>query len=393
MTTPVLEKLLANAEQLRLDAVEEERLGMLSANTAAAVRDAGMIKMLQPKRYGGQEASPREFAETVMGLAALDPAAGWVSGVVGVHPWQLGFADARVQQEVWGEDDDTWMASPYAPQGIAVPEDGGYRLNGRWQFSSGTDFCQWVILGAMLGGDDGKVALPPTMLHVILPRTDYEIVADSWDVVGLRGTGSKDIIVEDAYVPGYRVMRGDDVLNGQAQVDAGCQDTLYRLPWSHVFPLGITSAIIGTAEGALTAHLNYQGSRADSMGSAVREDGNLLFAIGEAAADIAAARHALLANADRMWDIVASGRTPTFEDRAIGRATQVRAAWRAVGAVDALFARSGGNAIRSGGTLLRYWRDIHAGLNHVIHVPSNVYQASALAMLGIDPPPKLKFMI
>ena len=83
---------------------------MLTASTAAAIRDAGMIKMLQPKRYGGREAMPREFAETVMGLAALDPAAGWVSGVVGVHPWQLGFADPRGQQAIWGEDDDTWMA-------------------------------------------------------------------------------------------------------------------------------------------------------------------------------------------------------------------------------------------------------------------------------------------
>src|SRR5262245_42711171 len=137
MTTPVLEKLLANADQIRLDALEGERLCMLTAQTAATLRDAGMIKMLQPKRFGGQEATPREFAETVMGLAALDPAAGWVSGVVGVHPWQLGFADPLVQQEIWGEDDNTWVASPYAPQGIAVPVEGGYRLNGRWQFSSG----------------------------------------------------------------------------------------------------------------------------------------------------------------------------------------------------------------------------------------------------------------
>ncbi|CAN5493089.1 acyl-CoA dehydrogenase family protein [soil metagenome] len=393
MHTPVLEKLMANADQIRVEAIEGERLGKLSATTAAAIRDAGMIKMLQPKRYGGQEAIPREFAESVMGLAALDPAAGWVSGVVGVHPWQLGFADPRVQQEIWGEDDDTWMASPYAPQGIAVPTDGGYRLSGRWQFSSGTDYCRWVILGAMLGGPDGKVLGPPTMLHVILPRADYEIVEDSWDVLGLRGTGSKDVIVADAFVPDYRVMNGDDVLNGKAQLDAGCQDTLYRLPWSHVFPLGITSAIIGTAQGALGAHLDYQRSRSDSMGAAVREDSTLLFAIGEASADIDAARQALLANADRMWDIVATGKTPTFEERATGRAIQVRAAWRAVAAVDALFARSGGNAIRNRGTLQRYWRDIHAGLNHVIHTPGNVFQASSMAMLALDPPPKLKFMI
>ncbi|MBB3600384.1 alkylation response protein AidB-like acyl-CoA dehydrogenase [Mycolicibacterium sp. BK556] len=393
MTTPVLEKLLSNADQIRIDAQEAERLCMLTPRTAALLRDVGMIKMLQPKRYGGQEATPREFAETVMGLAALDPAAGWVSGVVGVHPWQLGFADPAVRQEIWGEDDNTWVASPYAPQGVAVPVDGGYRLSGRWQFSSGTDFCRWVILGAMLGDYDGKPQMPPTMLHVILPRSDYEIVADSWDTVGLRGTGSKDLIVREAFVPNHRVMNGDHVLNGQAQIDAGCQETLYRLPWSHVFPLGITSAIIGAAEGALSAHLEYQRSRSDAMGAAVRDDPIVLYAIGEASADIDAARNELLANADRMWNLVASGDTPTFEQRALGRRTQVRAAWRAVGAVDALFARSGGNAIRHGGTVQRYWRDVHAGLNHVIHVPNTVYQAATLVQLGIDPPPKMKFMI
>lgn len=393
MTTPVLEKLICAADQLRLDAVEEERLCRLTDATATTIRNAGMIKMLQPHKYGGQQASPREFAETIMGLAAINPSAGWVSGVVGVHPWQLGFADPRVREEIWGEDDDTWVASPYAPQGVAVPEGDGYRFNGRWQFSSGTDHCRWVILGAMLGGSDGTVAQPATMLHVILPRSDYEIVADSWDVIGLRGTGSKDIIVKDAFVPGYRVMDGDAVLDGRAQADAGCSETLYRLPWSHVFPLGISSALIGAAEGALAATVAYQRSRADAMGAAVREDPTLLYAIGEAAADIDGARNELLSNADRMWDLVDSGRTPDFEQRAAGRRTQVRAAWRAVSAVDELFARSGGNAIRSSGAVQRYWRDAHAGLNHVIHVPGGVYQASTMSMLGIDPPAKMKFMI
>lgn len=394
MTTDVLEKLLCVADRLRADALEEEGLCRLTDSTAAALRDAGMIKLLQPKRFGGSEARPREFAETVMGLAKLDPAAAWVSGVVGVHPWQLGFADPRVQEEIWGDDDDTWVASPYAPQGVAVPDGtGGYRLNGRWQFSSGTDFCRWVILGAMLGDEQGNVQTPPTMLHVILPRSSYEIVDESWDVVGLRGTGSKDIIVRDAAVPGYRVMNGDHVLDGRAQVEAGCTETLYRLPWSHVFPLGISAAVIGAAEGALAAHLDYQRGRSDAMGAAVRDDPALLYALGEASADIASARNDLLTNADTMWNIVAAGKTPTFEQRAVGRRTQVRAVWRAAGAVDSLFSRSGGNAIRQNGAVQRYWRDVHAGLNHVIHVPGGVYQAASMAVLGVDPPPKLKFMI
>ncbi|MGW6332344.1 hydroxylase [Nocardia rhamnosiphila] len=393
MMTRVLDNLAAIADQLRDQAPEAERLGRLPDSTAKLLKSAGPIRLLQPKKYGGFEAHPREFAESVMSAAALDPATGWICGIVGVHPWQLAFADPRVQEEVWGADNDTWMASPYAPTGIARPVDGGYIFNGRWQFSSGTDHCDWIFLGAMLGDAQGGIADPPTMLHMILPRADYEIVEDSWNVVGLKGTGSKDIVVKDAFVPSYRVMNGDQVIDGTAQREYGVTETLYKMPWSTMFPLGISAAVIGIAEGALAAHLDYQRGRVGAQGTAVKDDPYVLFAISEAAADINAARQELLANVDRIWGIVESGGEVDFALRAAGRRTQVRAAWRAVMAVDQIFARSGGNALRMDKPLQRYWRDAHAGLNHAIHVPSTVYHASALSSMGFDPAEHLRSMI
>lgn len=389
----MLDNIMQIAGDLRDQADEAEQLGRLPDETAKKLKAAGPIKLLQPAKYGGFQAHPREFAEAVMAVAALDGAAGWICGVVGVHPWQLAFADPKVQEEVWGTDDNTWIASPYAPTGIAVPTDGGYRFSGRWQFSSGTDHCDWIFLGAMLGDADGAIANPPTMLHMILPRSDYEIVDDSWNVVGLKGTGSKDIIVRDAFVPDYRAMNGDHVIDGTAQREARVTEPLYKMPWSSMFPLGITAAVIGIAEGALAAHLDYQRDRVGAIGTAVRDDPYVLYAIGEAAADINAARQELLANVDRLWDVVESGCEVTFDDRTIGRRTQIRAAWRAVMAVDQIFARSGGNALRMDKPLQRFWRDAHAGLNHAIHVPSTVYHASALTSLGLEPPEPLRKMI
>ncbi|MYR06913.1 hydroxylase [Gordonia sp. SID5947] len=388
-----LDNIAALADEIRGQADEAERLGRLPDETAKKLKAAGPIRLLQPKKYGGYEAHPREFAETVMAAASLDGATGWVCGIVGVHPWQLAFADPKVQEEVWGTDNDTWMASPYAPTGIAVPVDGGYIFNGRWQFSSGTDHCDWIFLGAMLGTAEGAIAEPMTMLHMILPRSDYQIVDDSWNVVGLKGTGSKDIIVKDAFVPAYRVMNGDQVIDGTAQREYGVTETLYKMPWSNMFPLGISAAVIGIAEGALAAHLDYQRDRVGAQGTAIKDDPYVLFAVGEAAADINAARQELLATVDAMWDIVDAGKEVSFEQRAAGRRTQVRAAWRAVMAVDQIFARSGGNALRMDKPLQRFWRDAHAGLNHAIHVPSTVYHASALSSLGIDPPEQLQKMI
>lgn len=391
MADRVIDRVSDQADQLRELAWEAERIGRLPDESVKTLKSAGVMRLMQPTRYGGMEAHPREFAETVMATAALDPACGWVAGVVGIHPWLLAFAEEKVQEEIWGEDADTWIASPFSPSGVARPVTGGYRFGGRWQFSSGTDHCDWIFLGAMVGDDDGVPLTPPRMLFLILPRDDYEIVDDSWNVIGLKGTGSKDVIVRDAFVPNHRVM--PSVMDGVTELHSESENTLYHLPWSMMFPLGLTGAVIGMAEGALAAHLDYQRHRVNAVGTAIRDDPYVLSAIAEAAADINAARQELLANVDAMWSLVDSGGRVSFADRAIGRRTQIRAAWRAVAAVDQIFARSGGNALRADTPLQRYWRDAHAGLNHVTHVPGTTFHASALCELGIEPGGPLRAMI
>jgi 3-hydroxy-9,10-secoandrosta-1,3,5(10)-triene-9,17-dione monooxygenase len=360
---------------------------------AKSMKQAGVIRMLARKKYDGFESHPREFAETVMKTASIYGSAGWVAGIVGVHPWQLALADQRVQDEILGSDTDTWQASPYMPGGIAIPVDGGYVMSGRWQFSSGTDHCDWIFLGAMVGDQEGRPLMPPQGLHVILPRADYEIVQDSWDVVGLRGTGSKDIIVTEKFIPDYRVMDGNGVIDGTVQKEYGATETLYKMPWSTMFPLGITSATIGIAEGVLAAGIAYQRERIGATGTAIKDDPYTLHALGEAASEIDAARQQVLANVDEIYDLVDAGKEIDFARRADGRRNQVRAAWRAVRAADEVFDRSGGNALRMDNPLQRFWRDAHAGLHHAIHVTSTVYHASALSSLGPDPQGPLRVMI
>ena len=120
MSTRVIDHVTDLADQLRDQAWEAEKIGKLTDDTVKTMKAAGNIRMLQPAEHGGLEVHPREFAETVMALAALDPSAGWVNGVVGVHPYQLAYADPRVATEIWADDVDIWVASPYAPQGIAT---------------------------------------------------------------------------------------------------------------------------------------------------------------------------------------------------------------------------------------------------------------------------------
>ncbi|MDC3725832.1 MULTISPECIES: acyl-CoA dehydrogenase family protein [unclassified Rhodococcus (in: high G+C Gram-positive bacteria)] len=389
----VLDSVSEFADEIRADGAEGDTLMRLTDRSAKRLRDAGVIRLLQPKEFGGLEAHPREFAETAMAIGAMDGATGWVSGIVGVHPWEMAFFDPKAQEEVWGENPDTWIASPYAPMGVATPVDGGYILNGRWSFSSGTDHCDWVMIGAAVGDKDGNRLSPPQSLHVLLPRSDYRIDHDSWNVVGLRGTGSKDLVVENAFLPEYRTLRAERVMGGVAWQDAGRDETLYKFPFSCIFPLGITSSLIGIAEGALNCYIETQRERVTVSGTAIKQDPYVLSNLGDAAAEIAASRAALLETVDRFWDLTERGIEVTFEQRAIGRRTQVAAAWRAVRAVDEIFSRAGGGALQLSNPLQRFWRDAHAGLSHAIHVPGSIFHAATLTQLGEEPQGMMRSMI
>ncbi|WP_068270602.1 acyl-CoA dehydrogenase family protein [Aldersonia kunmingensis] len=392
MTHQVLERVEEVAAKLASTAEETEGLGKLCDESVALIRQAGVMRMLQPTDFGGYAAHPRDFAESVMAVAAQCGSTGWVCGVGGVHPWEMALMDRRLQDEVWGEDPDTWIASPYAAQGIATPVDGGYVLTGKWNFSSGTDHCDWIFLGALVGAADGSPAEPRQMLHVVLPRTDYTIVDDSWDVIGLSGTGSKDIIVDRAFVPSYRTIDPGQLESGDPE-QRGRDETLYKLPFWAMFPLGITAAVIGITEGALAAHLNYQRDRVAATGTRIKDDPYVLYAISDAASEIAASRTQLLAGISRLYDRADAGKPITFEDRAVVRRDQIRCAWRAVSAADEIFARSGGNAARKTNPLQRFWRDAHVGLGHAIHVPGTIYHSTALTTMDIDPPARLRAMI
>jgi 3-hydroxy-9,10-secoandrosta-1,3,5(10)-triene-9,17-dione monooxygenase len=360
-----------------------DELGHLTDDVHKRMRDIGVIRMLQPTAFGGYQADPRDFLSAVMEIGHSCPSAGWVSGVVGVHPWELALNDERLQDEVWGADPDTWVASPDAPCGTATPVDGGYRVEGRWPFSSGTDLCDWVVLGAMVPG--GGTDDTPFMLHVMLPRADYEIDGDSWQVMGLSGTGSKDIVIDGAFVPTYRTIDAVKVMDGRAAAEAGRTEALYRMPWSTIFPCAIAAALIGIAEGVFEHAVEYQSGRVNAVGTAQRSDPHSRRTLGEAAAELRGARAQLLYDVGDLYDRIAAGHRPTMADRVAMRRDQVRVAWRAVEAADRAFTLCGGNAVRLDKPVQRFWRSMHAGMNHAVFVPGPVYDDAAGMLMGEAP--------
>lgn len=384
----VIEKIRKASDTLRAEAPESDRMGRLTDLTAQTLRETGIVRMLQPVEYGGYEAHPADFLAAAMDAGAAAPSAGWVGGVVGVHPWEIALMDPRVAEEVWGEDNDTWMASPYAPIGRAVPVDGGFLFSGQWPYSSGTDHCEWIVLGGMVDhGPDAKPG-PPDMRHFVLPRSDYEIVEDSWNVMGLLGTGSKDVRMTDVFVPDYRVVDAM-AMNAGAYEHRQEGKALYKLKFPLMFSAAIGAATQGIAQGALAAYRDYMITRVSADGHVAKQDPNQLFAYGEAAAEIAASRAHLLGSITEAHEVVAKGGEISRIQRLTFRRDQTRASRRAVDAVDSLFKLAGGSGIHTSFPLERYWRDLQTAHVHICNIQHNIYSGWAAEDLTGDSSPAL----
>ncbi|MEO0493829.1 MAG: acyl-CoA dehydrogenase family protein [Actinomycetota bacterium] len=366
--------------------IDADDLGRLPDETGQRLRETGVVRMLQPRDFGGLEADPREFLTAVMDVGNHCPSAGWIAGVVGVHPWELALNDHRVQEEVWGEDPDVWVASPYAPSGVATPVDGGFLLDGRWSFSSGTDLCDWIVLGAMVRPAGSDPTAPPIgSMHVMLPRPDYQIIEDSWNTIGLEGTGSKDVVVDGAFVPTYRTIDVVKLIDGRAAAESGRTEPLYHMPWSSMFPSAVAAGLIGIAEGLLARGVDYQRGRVSNLGVVQADDPHARRVLGEAAADIASSRTQLLHNVGAVYEAVAAGHTVPIEQRVALRRDQVRAAWRAAEAADRVYGICGGNSIRLDKPVQRFWRGMHAGLHHGVFAPGPLLDLAGGVLMGLPP--------
>lgn len=373
------------AEALAGDAVACDEANQLTDFSADILRKSGVIRMLQTKDYGGREERPEVFCEAVMDIASKAPGAGWVAGVVGVHPFQFSWLDEKLQEEIWGENPDTWIASPYAPQGVAKKTEGGFIFNGRWQFSSGTDSCDWVVLAGLVADEDGNI-LPGQVRHLVLPRSDYEIVPGSWEVSGLSGSGSKDVIVKDAFVPEYRTATAEGVFGGILAAERRPGHPLYALPFNVAFPAAIASATIGIAQGVVDRYREYMANRVDVLGVKGVDHPFRMGVLGSATADIEASRMQLLTDLGRLYDQTSRGETVTVDQHYAARRNQVRCVRRAYEAAISVYRHSGGTAGRLDNPLQRFLRDLHVAIGHAANQDDLIYQAEAMHSLGAPIP-------
>ncbi len=385
MSTAVLDGVRDLLPTLRDRADEAERLRVVPEASIKELEETGFFKLLQPKRFDGHEADPVTFYTAVRDIASACGSTGWVSSVVGVHPWQVALFADEAQQAVWGEDTTTRLSSSYAPTGKATVTDGGYVLSGKWSFSSGCDHCSWVLLGGLVLDGDGN---PIDFKTFLVPREQYTII-DVWHMVGLAGTGSNDILVEDVFIPeAFTLSMGE---TGQCRGPGQEQNTsdLYKLPFHSIFTGTITTPIIGMAMGAYAEHveMQQQRSRAAYLGEKASKDPFAMVRIARASSEIDAAWALLVNNIREEQDFVAKGEKIPLRTRLKVRRDQVIGSQRAIDSIDQLFEASGGRALATGTYLQRAWRDAHAGRVHAANDPERALQMFGAHEFGhkVDP--------
>jgi 3-hydroxy-9,10-secoandrosta-1,3,5(10)-triene-9,17-dione monooxygenase len=384
-----LDRVRALLPALRGRAARAEKLRRLPDETFADFQEAGLLRALQPKRYGGYELDPGVFYQAVIEVGAVCGSSGWVLGVLGVHNWHVAILPPQAQEDVWGEDDSVQLSTSLAPTGTVERIDGGYRIKGRWSFSSGCDHCGWatVLGGAAPASSPGE---PPDPRVFLVPRRDY-LIDDNWHVMGLSATGSKDIVVEDAFVPEYRTHSYRDAFALNHPGAAINKAPLYRLPFGLIFTYGIVSPAIGVAQGALAAFREQAARRINVRdGSRGVEDPFMQHRLAEAAAEIDAARDRMLANFAETMRLARAGEEIPLGMRARYRWDSGKALDRSVNAVDRLFEASGGHALFLDNPIQRAWRDVHAMRAHAGNNPERASFIFARSEFGL-PPQDIRF--
>ncbi|MGH7933987.1 MAG: hypothetical protein ACREQN_12600 [Candidatus Binataceae bacterium] len=379
----LIDRAKALAPVLRERAAETNQLRRLPDATWRDFIDTGIVRGLQPARWGGGELHPREFYSAIIEVAHAEGCAGWVAGIIGVHPWQTALYPRETQEEIWGADPTVMNSSSYAPTGTAERVHGGYRLSGRWSFSSGCDHCGWVNLGAIAGGIEINGRQLPDFRSYLLPRKDYRI-DDNWQVAGLAGTGSKDIVVGNAFVPSHHSISHWDLAFGRPMPGWELNPApLYRLPFAVVFINTLSAAVLGASAGFLDDWIESGRTRKGGLGLKVAEDPYSHKLVAEASYTIKSASLKFLNDCDEMMESACGGGSFTLERRAELRYNATRSAELASRAVERLFEAGGGHAIFLNHPLQRRYQDIKGMMHHAAMNANPAARLYGSAQLGV----------
>jgi 3-hydroxy-9,10-secoandrosta-1,3,5(10)-triene-9,17-dione monooxygenase len=332
----------------------------LPAEVVGAFKDAGLARILVPQRFGGWELDLTTHMEVAIELGRAGGAMGWVGSFLIDHPFLLAHFPEQAQADVWTEGDgpDSLLSTSFVPVGKVKVTDGGYQLSGTWSWASGVGHASWIMLGGLIHAEAGG---PPEYRLFLVPRTDFT-VADTWFSAGLRGSGSDDVTVDDAFVPEHRTLIMSTMREACSPGGAVHANTLYNQPFMSHGGHAMVSPAIGMARGVIDA---WQEHVRDKSHSYTQEQVSaslpMQLTLAEAAVQVDAAELLLR----RALARVDAGETMTLEDRVQHRRDITYGPQLLVKAVNGLMQMAGASGLRDDSPIQRGWRDIRAVSCHV----------------------------
>lgn len=350
--------------QLRDRAARTEELRRLPPETERDLQDAGLFGIVQPKRVGGSEFDYVALVDCADALGQGDASVAWNFANLASHHWMLGMFDPRAQDMVWNKNANALIASSFIfPAGRARKVEGGYRLSGRWPFSSGVDCSEWNMLASVVSSDDEADGIEYRLF--LLNKADYRII-DTWNATGLRGTGSNDVEVDDAFVAEAMTVAVNDLAGGPTPGSAANPNALYALPVFSLFPYVLSGVALGNAQACLDDYVDVARHRASTYNRAKIGDlQSTQIKIAEASAKVDAARLIMRATCIEAMADARRGHVPDTATKTKLRRDGAFTVNLCTEAVSLLFSASGARGLYTSGPLQRQFRDAHAINSHL----------------------------
>jgi 3-hydroxy-9,10-secoandrosta-1,3,5(10)-triene-9,17-dione monooxygenase len=339
----------------RASACEKER--MVPPETIADFEAAGFFHIVRPKAWGGYEMSPTVFYRVLQEIGRGCPSSAWVLMVIGIHTWEMGLFDPKAVDDLWAKDPLARTSSSYHPWGKGEKVKGGYRLNGTWRFSSGCDHCSWALLGVII--KDGDKVDQRVML---VPRTDYQI-DDNWYVFGLNGSGSKDIVVKDVFVPEHR---SHSVIDCHLMTHVNELAPRFRTSFGNTFCFAVASVLIGIAQGAIDVFTEQMKVRVDTLtGGKSNLSPYVRDRLGRAQSNVRGARARLMQSMQEMEAMIEQGITIPLEKRVDYKSDATRIGRDCEEAVISLYKSTAARGTFLSNPIQRFLRDALVAANHI----------------------------
>jgi 3-hydroxy-9,10-secoandrosta-1,3,5(10)-triene-9,17-dione monooxygenase len=370
-------------DPLRKRAAEADQLRRLPDANVAALQEAGLLKVLQPRRYGGYQLSLHTHVDTVAAVARGCGSTAWCMGVIHAHSWLMGSFPQAAQEETYGAKADTVISAVIAPRGKASPAEGGYVLNGFWPFASGCQHSSWLLLGAQILDRSGATVDEADLL---VPTSEI-VIRDDWNVVGLRGTGSCSVVAKDVFVPRHRYLSLPGLIEGKTPGAAPHEGSLYKSAAVPVLVLALTPAALGMAETALEAFAERLPGREIAYTNHIvqRDSPTTHRQVADAATRIHVARLLLHRCVDDIEAAAQRGAMLEFATRARIRMDCAHAVRQCLDAVETLFLACGGSGIGEANPVQRAWRDLHAVNMHGALALDTNQEMFGRVVLGLEP--------